>query len=93
VKATVRATGKKSADVLLATGGTGPDVVLEDRSASDAERLAEVKKELAEVRTKFLAAKTADERTSLQQRLTELMQEQTALEGGAVDGMDDGGDK
>ena len=81
----------QSADVLLATGGTAPDVVLEDPSGSDADRLAEVKRELADVRKRFTEAKTTDEKTSLQQRMLELMQEQTKLEGGG--GGDTGGDK
>jgi hypothetical protein len=76
---------------VLATGGQAPDVVLEDRPAKDAQRLAEVKKELNAVRQQYVDAKTTSDRTALQRRMMELMKEQRELEGGggAADPSDD----
>jgi hypothetical protein len=60
-------------------------VSLVARPPADATRLAEVKKELLDVQTRFGQAKTADDRTALRQRMVELMAEQKELEGGASD--------
>jgi predicted nucleic acid-binding Zn-ribbon protein len=55
-------------------------VTLEDRPAADVARLAEIKQELSDVQKKYMAAKSAADRTALQGRMMELMREEKELE-------------
>lgn len=83
MRVSVQAKGKKNATLVLETGRQASDVVLEDRPAKDVSRLAEVKKELTDVREQFGKAGSEADRTALQRRMMELLKEQRELEGGA----------